>query len=99
MGPNSHAPNLVCTLLASRCHDGDGPPFKVAIGPWHALAHNANCQQRYGARQHPSLGLTFGDNPEHWWAELRRFNGVTKYMSEAGWRDFIQDLVSTLYMN
>jgi hypothetical protein len=39
------------------------------------------------------MGLTFGDNPEHLWAQLRRFGGLLKYMSPAARMDFLEDLV------
>jgi hypothetical protein len=72
---------------------GTPPPFKLAVGPWHVLGHIAKCQKKYGARVALGMGLSFGDNPEHLWAELRKFCGLLKYTSPAGRKDFLHDLV------
>lgn len=87
-----------CALLTRsaccRLHPG-GPSPRFAVGPWHVLGHAAACQLKFGARLLKGMGLTFGDNIEHLWARLRRFNPFTKYMSPAARSDFFHALVGS----
>ena len=65
----------------------------MAVGPWHAKAHAAACQARWGARATDGSGLSFGDNIEHLWAMLRPYAYMLKRMSAAAREDFINNLV------
>ena len=83
-------------VVFCRTHPNDPLPAGIAVGPWHVLGHIAQCQQQYGARYMQEMGLTFGDNVEHLWAEIRGFAKLAKYMSPASRQAYIQDLVSVI---
>lgn len=91
--------DIACRMDAwwRKKHNNQAPPLALAVGPWHALAHVAPCQRKYGARFQEGMGLTFGDNIEHVWAWLRAFGPTLKYASPAGRKDAIQDLVSYVW--
>ena len=65
----------------------------MAVGPWHARAHIAACQEKFGARSQPGSGLSFGDNTEHLWAVLRLYAFMLKRMTAARRRDLLLLLV------
>lgn len=87
--------DIGCKLRSwwERTRPGEPLPFDLAVGPWHALGHVVPCQKEYGARWKEGMGLTFGDNIEHVWSELRRFGVILKYMSSASRKAFLEDLV------
>jgi hypothetical protein len=59
----------------------DGP--LLMVGAWHLIAHQVSCQALYNPRIMSGCGLTFGDNPEHLWAGLRKYGASLAYMGDA----------------
>lgn len=92
----THFHSIALSLSCNCRKNGDAaiPPMGLAVGPWHVMSHVADCQEKFGSRFMKDLGLSYGDNPEHTWAEIRRFSPTIKYASPTGRKDFIQDLVS-----
>lgn len=68
----------------------------MAVGPWHARAHIAACQEKFGARAAPGSGLSFGDNTERLWAARRPYAYMQKRMAAARRRDQLLLLVRGL---
>ncbi len=60
------------------------------------LSSQALCHVLYNPRLMSGCGLTYGDNPEHFWAAARRHNGSGAYMSDALRQD-MYDLVVRLH--
>lgn len=79
---------------ARREHPQMPDVVKFAVGVWHILGHIVDCQKKFGGRLLPGMALSFGDNVEHLWATIRRYNATTKYMSPAARSDFLHALVS-----
>lgn len=66
----------------------------MAIGPWHGKAHVPKCQDVYGARLQQGVGISFGDNVEHLWGDLRPHGHLTKRMTKGARQDKLTLLVS-----
>jgi hypothetical protein len=61
----------------------DAPGPLLMVGAWHLVAHQASCQALYNPRLMKGCGQTFGDNPEHLWAALRKYGASLAYMGDA----------------
>jgi Kyakuja-Dileera-Zisupton transposase len=75
------------TSACRACPDAWHPP--MGIGPWHARAHNVECQNEYGARTLEGSGCSFGDNIEHLWADVRPWAYIMKRQTPAARRDLL----------
>lgn len=64
-----------------------------AVGPWHIQPHQPSCQVLFNPRFTEGAGLTYGDNIEHVWSDLRRHFFITMFMSPAARQDFLTSLV------
>jgi hypothetical protein len=84
-----------CRLLRHLGRDAPGAdlPFKLAVGNWHIRPHRPECNVKYNARYMYGTGLSFGDNIEHLWRELRPHWSSTVYMSPAARQDMLTRLV------